>query len=116
MKRRKNIISRPLDIIFSVPSHVSVLRALRIVKEGLSGREVARRARINHQTAADALTRLESRGIVIRLGAGNNQLFTLNRENDLVRRVILPMFEAEQKQFSLMQKDLAEIIKDHCCL
>ena len=114
MKRRKSRILRPLDIVLSAPSHISVLRALRNVKEGLSGREVARRAGINHQTCADALTRLEGMGTVLRLGAGRNQLFRINRENHLVQRVILPMFDAEHKQFILLQEDLALVMKGHC--
>lgn len=114
MKKRKNRISRPLDIIFSAPSHIFVLRTLRNVKEGLSGREVARRAGINHQTCADALTRLEGIGVVIRLGSGKNQLFRINRKNILVKRVILPMFDAEHNQFILLQEDLARVLKGHC--
>jgi len=114
MKKRKSFISRPLDIIFSAPSHIAVLRALKNVREGLSGREVARRAGVNHQTSADSLARLEARGIVLRLGSGRSQLFRLNRRNNLVRTVILPMFEAEHKQFMRIQEDLARVIRGNC--
>jgi predicted nucleotidyltransferase len=114
MKKRKNTFLRPLDIVFSAPSHVAILRALKNVKEGFSGREVARRAGINHQTCADALVRLESRGVVLRLGAGKTQLFRLNLNSSLVRSVILPMLDAEQKQFSLMRAALGLIMNEKC--
>ncbi len=114
MKKRNNIIARPLDIVFSAPSHVAILRALKNVKEGLSGREVARRAGINHQTCADALVRLESRGVVLRLGSGKNQLFRLNWNSSLIQGVILPMLEAERKEFSLMKDDLARLMEGKC--
>jgi len=114
MRKRKNTILRPLDIIFSAPSHIAILRALKNVKEGLSGREVARRAGINHQTCADALIRLESRGVILRLGSGKTQLFRLNHNSSLVGSVILPMLAAEQNQFSLMRAALARIMNGKC--
>ncbi|MFH1037197.1 MAG: hypothetical protein V1789_00820 [PVC group bacterium] len=45
---------------------------------------------------------------------GKNQLFRLNRDSSLVQSVILPMLEAEQKQFSLMRDDLARIMEGKC--
>lgn len=114
MKNRKSVISRPLDLVLSAPSHIAILRALKDVKEGLSGREVARRAGINHQTCAEALARLESRGIVTRIGSGYTQLFRLNRENNLFQTVIGPMLKAEREQFLLMQEDLARVVEGHC--
>jgi len=114
MNQRKLTISRPLDIVLSVPSHISILRVLKDVKEGLSGREIARRAGLNHQTTAASLARLENRGVIRRLGAGRNQLFRLNRDNVLVNKVLLPMLAGEQKQFILMQENLAEVVAGHC--
>lgn len=114
MRTRRHIISRPLDIVLSVPSHIAILRALKDVREGLSGREIARRTGFNHQTIAESLGRLEIRGIVHRLGAGRNQLFRLNRASNLVREVLLPLLTAEQKQYILMQDDLAGVVSGHC--
>ncbi|MDD5556498.1 MAG: nucleotidyltransferase domain-containing protein [bacterium] len=105
---------RPLDFILSAPSHLAILRVLRHVREGLSGREIARRARINHQTCALSLLRLEKRGVVRRLGAGRNQLFALNRENILVREVLLPLLAAEYRIFELFRQDIARIARGRC--
>lgn len=105
---------RPLDLILGAPSHIAVLRALLDIREGLSGREVARRAGINHQTCAAALIKLENRGVVRRLGSGRSQLFRLNRQNDLVKTILEPMFEEERKKFLSMQEQLAEVVKGSC--
>lgn len=114
MKKRKAVIVRPLDVVLSAPSHIAILRVLKDVREGLSGREVARRAGINHQTCADSLTRLESRGVIKRLGSGKTQLFRLNRENNLVKTVLKPMLESERKQFLDMQEDFSRIVNGYC--
>ena len=103
-----------MDVVLSSPSRISILRVLRDVKEGLSGREIARRSGMNHQTIALALERLENRGVIRRLGSGRNQLFRLNRANRLVGKVILPLLVAEQKQYLLMQEDLAGVVAGHC--
>ncbi len=114
MSKRLPTIRRPLDTVLSAPSHISILRVLKDVKEGLSGREIARRAGLNHQTVALSLGRLETRRVVHRLGSGRNQLFRLNRDSNLVRKVLLPLLAAEQKQYMLLQKDLAGVVAGHC--
>lgn len=114
MKKRKAIVRRPIDIVLSAPSHIAILRVLVGVKEGYSGREIARRAGINHQTCADALTKLETKGVIKRLGSGKNQLFRLNRKSNLVRTVLEPLFESESKQFLAMQEDFSRIVKEYC--
>lgn len=105
---------RPLDLVLGAPSHIAILRALLDIREGLSGREIARRAGINHQTCAATLVKLENRGVVRRIGSGRSQLFRLNRQNDLVRTILEPMFEEERKKFLAMQAHFAEVVKGIC--
>ena len=74
MRVRTQAFRRPLDQVFVAASHVAVCRALQDTAEGMSGRQVARQAGINHQTCAMALSRLEDLGIVRRQGPGQTQL------------------------------------------
>lgn len=86
---------RPLNVIFGVPSHVALLRALTHAGRGLTGREVARAAGVAQRAGLDGLARLENAGIVRRTPAGQANVFELRREHRLVQRAILPLFEQE---------------------
>lgn len=100
MKRQNGILRTPLNRIFYAPSHIAVLRALIDSLEGMSGREVARQAGINHQSCAQAISRLEEVGILQRRGSGKTQLIRLNRENFLVKELLLPLLKKERMFFS----------------
>ena len=107
MAIRINPLLRPLDWVFSTPSHIAVLRALRDSKEGMSGRAVARAAGINHQTCALALKRLEGFGLIQRQGSAQTQLLRLNFDHFLVHELLLP---ALRKERELMAQIRAEIL------
>lgn len=104
MKQRVHLLQRPLDRVFSAPSHLAILRSLADNAEGMSGREVARQAGINHQACAKGLARLERIGIVIRQGGRRLFLFRLNRDHILVRETLLPLLKKE-RQFSMALRD-----------
>jgi len=99
MRARSFAFRRPLDQVFSAPSHIAILRALLDTAEGMSGRQVARLARINHQACATALHRLEALEVVQRQGAGQSQLFRLNRDHILVRDLLVPLLRREREVF-----------------
>ncbi|MEK9144597.1 MAG: nucleotidyltransferase family protein [Elusimicrobiota bacterium] len=84
MEKTRAAFPRPLDWIFSAPSHISVLRALWGSKDGLSARAAARAGGVNHQAAAVALRRLRALGVVRRLGSGGAQLLCLDMKHPLV--------------------------------
>ena len=105
---------RPLDQIFAATSHVAVCRALLDTAEGMSGRQVARQAGINHQTCAVALGRLEDIGIVRRQGSGQTQLFRLNRENLLVRDLLIPLLTKEREAFPRILSRVSELLTGRC--
>jgi len=109
MKRQNGILRTPLNRIFHAPSHIAVLRALMDSLEGMSGREVARQAGINHQSCIQAITRLEEIGVLQRRGSGKTQLIGLNRENFLVKELLLPLLKKERMFFS----NIKEEIKSH---
>lgn len=83
MENTRAAFPRPLDWIFSAPSHIAVLRALWGSKDGLSARAAARAGGVNHQAAAVALRRLRALGVVRRLGSGGVQLLCLDMKHPL---------------------------------
>ncbi len=99
MRPRTAAFRRPLDPVFAAPSHIAILRALLDSAEGMSGRQVARLAEVNHQACAVALGRLEELGVVTRQGSGQSQLFRLNREHRLVRDLLVPLLQGERAIF-----------------
>ena len=114
MRPRAQVFRRPLDLVFAAPSHVAILRALLDAAEGMSGRQVARLAGINHQTCALALGRLEQLGVVRRQGSGQSQFFQLNREHRLVRDLLLPLMKGEREVFPRIGRRLAELVAGRC--
>lgn len=106
MKRQNGILRTPLNRIFYAPSHIAILRALIDSLEGMSGREVARQAGINHQSCTQAISRLEEIGILQRLGTGKTQLIRLNRENFLVKELLLPLLKKERMFLSRIKAEV----------
>ena len=109
MRARKAVFRQPLDPVFAAPSHLAVCRALLDTAEGMSGRQVARQAGINHQTCAVALGRLEELGVVRRQGSGQSQLFQLSRENLLVRDLLIPLLRKEREVFPRVVRRVGEL-------
>lgn len=107
MRLPKSAKNRPLDWLFSVPSHIGVLRAVKDAPDGMSGRALARAAGLNHEACRMAVARLETIGVLTRIVSERTQLVRLNRESELVNRGLLPLFrtEAEMREevFSLIQ-------------
>lgn len=84
-----------LDAVMGTPSKVKLIRALLSAEEPISGREAARRAGVSQRPAHRSLQDLVARGVVRKEVGENSHLFELNREHQLVRAGIIPLFEAE---------------------
>ena len=82
--------------LFTSGSCIPVLRALYSRDSGISGRETARLAGVNHRTALLTLTELEKTGIVNRLIGGRDHIFTLNKNHFLVENGLASLFQAEE--------------------
>lgn len=95
-RTRGGFLRRPLDTVLAAPSHLAILRALRGLAVGVTGRDVGRMAGLSPKAAHDALARLERAGLVRRLFAGRSHLFRLNRDHYLARNCLLPLLEAER--------------------
>ncbi len=113
MRARTAAFRRQLDRVFAAPSHIAILRALLDSAEGMSGRQVARLAEINHQACAVALGRLEEIGVVTRQGSGQSQLFRLNREHRLVRVLLVPLLQGERAIFPQALQRIGGLLAGH---
>lgn len=114
MRAKAGAFRRPLDQVFAVPSHLAVLRALLDTAEGMSGRQAARLAGINHQTCAVTLGRLEELGVVRRQGSGQTQLFQLHRAHLLVRDLLIPLLKQEREIFPKIIRRVGELMSGRC--
>jgi predicted nucleotidyltransferase len=90
----------PLDQILSSPAKLRLLRALHASSAPMSGRETAAVAGISVQPAQRALRELVALAVVRRDDTRSQHLYSLNRENFLVRRSIGPLFQAEEERVS----------------
>ena len=114
MQARAGAFRRPLDHVFAAPSHLAVLRALLDAAEGMSGRQAARLAGINHQTCAVTLGRLEELGLVRRQGSGQTQLFQLHRAHLLVRDLLIPLLKHEREVFPKILRRVGDLVSGRC--
>jgi predicted nucleotidyltransferase len=81
---------------------------------GVSGREIARISKLSNRTAQSVLANLESLGVVNRTIGGRDHLFTLNRNNKIVSKLIKYIFEFEdgfgKEIISSIKKKLSPIV------
>lgn len=107
------IINNLLQYIFSAQSNVIVLRTLNSRVVGISGRETARISKLSIRTVQNTLAHLESLGLVNRTIGGRDHLFTLDRNNKIVAKLInyIFNFESEFKSeiHSLIKKNLSAL-------
>ena len=104
----------PMQEIFSAPSHIAILRVLNQITQGISGRELARRAAINDRTCRLALGRLEQFGIIENMGTGKIKLFRLNRKNYFAKTVLPSLFVGEVSFLGSLIEKLQEVLIDKC--
>lgn len=99
-----------LDSLFSDPSHLRVLRALwRNSSEGLTGREVATKARVSPAQTARVLLDLQDAGIVQSQVAGRAFLWRWNVENVWALSV-QRLFEDEERIPTNLVGELARML------
>jgi len=111
---RSSFLQHPLESLFQAPSHVSVLRVLYGLKEGVSGREVARRAGVSDRTSRLVLERLEAMNLVVFSGSGKIRLYRLNRGHFFVKSILEKVFSAESKFSSGILEELSVDLEKRC--
>jgi predicted nucleotidyltransferase/biotin operon repressor len=97
------------------------IRILRILSKDApiyTGRELARLVGYSHTQTNKALAELEMNGLVIKRHLGNANVYSLNENNLVVSRILIPAFRIEERLiqelanrfFAAMRKDLVSII------
>lgn len=81
--------------------------------QGLSGRALARAAKVNHQACALAVRRLEAIGVVKRLGEGRTKLVSLEQHSHLVHDVLLHAFRKEKSLRDLALGEIRKLAAQH---
>ena len=104
----------PLQEVFRAPSHIAILRVLNQLNQGISGRELARRARINDRTCRLSLKRLEYLNIIEYLGAGKTKLVKLNRKNYFIKSILPEIFKEEQHFLKSAFVSIQKLVPDDC--
>lgn len=104
------VVNRPLNEIFSTYSNIAVIRELRDTTNGLTGREIAKRAGLSAPSAIKALSHLESLKLVNRRIGGRDHLFTLNFNNYFVKKILIAALEAEGDYFDMIKSELKKSI------
>lgn len=111
---KNSFLQHPLELLFQTPSHVSVLRVLYGLKEGVSGREVARRANVSDRTCRLVLERLEALNLVVFSGGGKIRLYRLNRDHFFVKSILEKIFSAESKFSGSILEELSTDLSERC--
>jgi predicted nucleotidyltransferase len=101
------VVNNLLQYLFSAPSNIAVLRVLNLRLVGISGRETARLSNLSIRAAQNVLAHLESLGVVKRTIGGRDHLFVLNRQNQVVKKLIYLIFEFENN----FPKEIISFIK-----
>lgn len=103
------VINNVLNSMLSNKSCLKVLRVLNGLSVGISGRETSRLAQISLRAAQIALRELESLHIVNKQFGNRENLFSLNRNNYLVKNIITLIFREENK----FKQNIFKIITGH---
>lgn len=96
-----------LDLFFSRHSQILILRTLYRNPEALTGRQIQRRTGLSNRATMMALENLHACRAVNRVDEPNCYLFSLNERNYLVKKALIPAFEAE----TLFWDDLRKAIR-----
>jgi DNA-binding transcriptional ArsR family regulator len=89
-------LTTPLDDLLSSRSKLRLLRRLVDGHDGLSGRELARRAGVTWRAADLALRDLVQLGVVHRTDARGQSRYALVEKHVLVHDAVVPLFGAER--------------------
>ncbi|MBF0479673.1 MAG: nucleotidyltransferase domain-containing protein [Candidatus Omnitrophica bacterium] len=105
--------ARPLEKILDSQTKVAIMRVLSSgVDRRMGGSEIARAAGFSIPSTHDALKALDAAGIVTMELIGNQHVYSLNRKDRIVQKVILPMFKAEDNWKNDAQEKVIQGMKD----
>jgi predicted nucleotidyltransferase len=97
------------DVLGSKPK-VKILRYLIKTNISISGRQLARWLKLHHGTCHKALAELALFGVVIVHKTGRTNLYKINQNNFIVKKILEPIFRIEENIFNLMLAKLKKQI------
>jgi predicted nucleotidyltransferase len=106
------IVHKLLNEIFSTYSNVAVLRAMQDNRQGLSGREISKKAELSAPSCFQALKKLERLKLVARQKGGRDHLFTLNFDNVALNEAIIPVLEFERNWLNRILGEIKKNLKN----
>jgi len=98
-----------IDKVLGQKSKIKILRYFSLKGAVCSGREIARKAGVNHWICNKVLRELHMEGVLNVQKVGNMYLYGLRRGSYLVDRIIEPLFQAE----SAGTQSLMDELKKH---
>ncbi len=106
------IVHKLLNEIFSTYSNIAVLRAIQDNRQGLSGREISKKADLSAPSCIQALNKLERLKLVTKQKGGRDHLFTLNFSNVVLNEAIIPILEFERNWLNRILGEIKKVLKN----
>jgi len=106
------IVHKLLNEIFSTYSNIAVLRAMQDNRQGLSGREISKKAELSAPSCIQALNKLERLKLVTKQKGGRDHLFTLNFSNVVLNEAIIPVLEFERNWLNRILGEIKKALKN----
>lgn len=101
-----------LESILGTKNNIKVVRALVKHKDWeFNITELARDIDINKGILSRLIENLEKENIIIVKRKGKIKLFGINKKNEFIKNVIIPLFEKEENFFDLFLKNIIKKIK-----
>lgn len=103
----------PLERILGQASKVRILRFLVKTDTELNGREIAAAIGLSHVKVHTALKELNQHDIVKMRRAGKSILYQLNLKNELVKQLLVPLFEKEARLNNMLADIISKYLEPH---
>ncbi|MCX5751247.1 MAG: nucleotidyltransferase domain-containing protein [Candidatus Saganbacteria bacterium] len=100
-----------LENLLAQKSKVKILRFLLKTRLESMGREIARAIKMDHKTCHRALKELAQQGVILLNNTNSGVLYKINDKNLLVKELLAPLFERENRLIELMALSLTKRIK-----
>jgi len=92
-------IHNKLDELLENSSKVKILRFLFLEKDEYTGRAIARAINMSVSSTYENLQKLKEEGLINLKKKGNSILYKIRLENQILKKLIRPLFEQEQSLF-----------------
>lgn len=99
-----------LDEILGRRSKVALIRYLIHTRRETTGRDLARSVGLDHKACIESMLDLYSEGIVFARGVGRAWFFRLNADFPMVKEVLIPLFEWEDRLYERMAADILKVL------